>query len=81
LVLKWLDEGKIILNGETDDIGHYHYIDKRTEAEKKLRTVETIEEKEYKIALLTTSAISRRMDRDKGNKSTFYKLWSRLMGK
>jgi hypothetical protein len=53
LVLKWLDEGKIVPTGETDDIGHFDYIDKRTDSERKLRTVETIEIKENKEALLT----------------------------
>jgi hypothetical protein len=54
LVLEWINCGKIILTGEVDEIDHYEYIDKRTETERKLRTIETIEIKEAK---LTTMAI------------------------
>tara|TARA_R110002167_G_scaffold366421_1_gene596569 strand:+ start:103510 stop:104268 length:759 start_codon:yes stop_codon:yes gene_type:complete len=49
LVLEWINSGKIILTGEVDEIDHYEYIDKRTEAERKLRTIETIETKEIKL--------------------------------
>jgi len=50
-VLNWIDEGKIVPTGETDNIGNYGYIDNRTETERKLRTVETIKIEENKEAL------------------------------
>lgn len=34
-VLTWLDEGKIVMIDEQDELGHYLYIDKRSENEKK----------------------------------------------
>lgn len=57
-VLNWIEEGKIVPTGETDNIGHYGYIDNRTDTERKLRTVETIKIEETKEALLTTCNIA-----------------------
>ncbi len=34
-VLSWLDEDKIVITSEQDELGHYLYIDRRTEEEKK----------------------------------------------
>lgn len=34
-VLSWLDENKIVITSEQDELGHYLYIDRRTEEEKK----------------------------------------------
>ncbi|MBO6497550.1 MAG: hypothetical protein JJ978_18430 [Roseivirga sp.] len=81
LVLIWLDKEKIVPTGETNDLGHYQYIDKRTNSERKLRTVESIEIEENKEALLTTKTISKRGDSEKQNNSTFNQLWARLTGK
>lgn len=77
LVLKWLDEAKVVPTGETDDIGDYQYIDKRTHSERKLRTIEIVENKE---ALLTTSGISKRADSTKSNDNLLNKFWSWLKG-
>ncbi len=54
LVLKWLVEEKIVPTGEKDDLGHYQYLDKRTDSEKNLRTVETIKIEEKEEPLLAT---------------------------
>lgn len=43
LILMWFDEGVITPTGEVDEVGHFEFIDKRTDIEKKLRTVETID--------------------------------------
>ncbi|MCB9043279.1 MAG: hypothetical protein H6554_05895 [Chitinophagales bacterium] len=43
LILKWLDEGKIVLTGEADDLGHYGYIDNRSDTSRKPSTDEIIE--------------------------------------
>ncbi|WP_162051337.1 hypothetical protein [Pontibacter pamirensis] len=80
LVLNWLDEENIVPTGEMDDIGHYEYIDKRTDTERKLRTVETIEIEENKEALLTTSAICKRAGSANSNSNTFENIWSWLKG-
>lgn len=80
LVLKWLDEKKIVPTGETDEIGHYDYIDHRTKAERKLRTIETIEFEENKEALHTTSGITNQADSAKSNDNTLNKIWSWLTG-
>ncbi len=46
LVLDRLNNGEFTLTGEKDELGHYHYLDHRTENEKKLGLIETIEIKE-----------------------------------
>lgn len=69
LVLKWLDEKKIIPTGKENDLGHFEYIDNRTEKEKN------------KKALLTTKTISKRGESEKRNNSIFNQLWARLTGK
>ncbi len=53
LILNWLDEGKVVLTGETDDLGHYEYIDNRTGAKRKFRVAETIELEESNDLVLT----------------------------
>ncbi len=55
LVVNWLDEEKIVPIGKTNDLGNYEYLDKRTDSEKKLRTIETIEVDENEEAPLSTT--------------------------
>ena len=43
LILMWLDERVIIPTGDIGDVGQLEFIDNRTDIEKKLRTVETID--------------------------------------
>jgi hypothetical protein len=37
-VERWLDNGKIVLTGEQDELGHYDYVDYRTTTEKNMFT-------------------------------------------
>lgn len=43
-VLGWIENKRIILTGEQDDIGNYDYIDNRTEEEKKSRLWVTVQD-------------------------------------
>lgn len=80
LVLKWLDEGKIIPTGGTDENGHYNYVDHRTEAERKHRTIETNEFKENKNTRLTSN-INDRAESAKSDDNPINKIWSWLTGR
>lgn len=40
LVLSWMEQGKLILTGERDELGHYDYIDKRSPFEKDHRNID-----------------------------------------
>ncbi|WP_421754103.1 hypothetical protein [Croceimicrobium sp.] len=81
LILQWIDEGKIVLNGEKDEFGQYQFLDKRTNTEEELRTLEKIEIEENKEALHTTVGRFKRAESAKKSFNPFNKLWSWLTGK
>lgn len=77
IILNWLEEGKIVPTGTTNEVGHFDYIDKRSDFEKKLRTVETIEIEE-KTSI--TSGTSNQTKRTTSNNTVLNKLWHWLTG-
>ncbi|MBB6611317.1 hypothetical protein H7F15_09735 [Pontibacter sp. Tf4] len=94
--ITWIENGKIILSGKADEIGHYEYEDLRTEKERESTVWTEVERddttgfKAFESNLevlkeekkrLTTTAISKRVDSAKRNDNTLNKLWSWLTGK
>ena len=54
--LRYYEKNDLLIPiGKTNDLGNYEYLDKRTDSEKKLRTIETIEVDENEEAPLSTT--------------------------
>lgn len=78
IVLNWIEEQKVIPTGKKDEIGRFEFIDKRTDSERNLRTVEVIALNENERT--TGSAWSEPANLPNSEVGPLRKLWSRLRG-